>query len=141
MDEIHSWIHCSQCLFLENSWNLTNFLIYGLFKASYRLLSHIVQYRVIFFKWGKVLRHQIFIMQFEDKPKLVYTCKLFDIWYSRKKNIFDQFWIQFSIVDHFQSIKFISFFHNSEFLNYAQKKLILVKKLNVSLLLSLIWIF
>ena len=38
-----------------------------------------VTYRVIFFKWGKVLRHQILIMQFEDKPKLVYTCKLFDI--------------------------------------------------------------
>ena len=41
-----------------------------------------------FFKWGKALRHQIFIMQFEDKPKLVYTCKLFDIWYSRKKKYF-----------------------------------------------------
>ena len=57
-----------------------------------------------------------------------------------RKTIFDQFWLQFSIVDHFQSIRFRSFFYNSEFLNYAQKWLILVKKLNICLFVSLILI-
>ena len=55
-----------------------------------------------------------------------------------RKTIFDQFWLQFSIVDHFQSIRFRSFFYNSEFLNYAQKWLILVKKLNICLFVSFI---
>ena len=55
-----------------------------------------------------------------------------------RKTIFDQFWLQFSIVDHFQSIRFRSFFYNSEFLNYAQKWLILVKKLNTCSFVSLI---
>ena len=45
-------------------------------------------YRVIFFKCGKVLRHQISISKFQDKPKLVCGCKLLDIYFSGKKRYF-----------------------------------------------------
>ena len=45
-------------------------------------------YRVIFFKWGKVSRHQIFILHLWYKSKLVYSYKLLEIWYSRDKKCF-----------------------------------------------------
>ena len=47
-------------------------------------------YREIFFKWGKVSRHQILVITFQDEPKLVYSCKLLDIYFLRKKKYFWQ---------------------------------------------------
>ena len=73
--------------------NLTSVIFF-----IHRLLS---LYRVIFFKWGKVLRHQILVMTFQDEPKLVYSCKLLDI-YLRKKKYFWQILLIFLSNPKFQ---------------------------------------
>ena len=57
---------------------------------------------MIFFKWGKVLRHQILVMTFQDEPKLVYSCKLLDIYFSRKKKYFWQILLIFLSNPKFQ---------------------------------------
>ena len=62
----------------------------------------ITVYRVIFFKRGKVLRHQILVMTFQDEPKLVYSCKLLDIYFSRKKKYFWQILLIFLSNPKFQ---------------------------------------
>ena len=59
-------------------------------------------YRVIFFKWGKVLRHQILVMTFQDESKLVYSCKILDIYFSRKKKYFWQILLIFLSNPKFQ---------------------------------------
>ena len=64
--------------------------------------DEILIYRVIFFKWGKVLRHQILVMTFQDEPKLVYSCKLLDIYFSRKKKYFWQILLIFLSNPKFQ---------------------------------------
>ena len=66
------------------------------------LLWGVTKYRVIFFKWGKVLRHQILVMTFQDEPKLVYSCKLLDIYFSRKKKYFWQILLIFLSNPKFQ---------------------------------------
>ena len=73
---------------------------------------------MIFFKWGKVLRHQILVMTFQDEPKLVYSCKLLDIYFSRKKKYFWQILLIFLSNPKFQENQ--CFFYEIAYMDEAE---------------------